>query len=102
MATIQQIERGTAVFVDREMVPALPKAKGIAFGAFAPFVIKAKIQEYAPLVQSMGLLNGETVDLDSLYTAFKSKAQGQWPLEFLGFKAKEEDLDKLYRYIKEA
>lgn len=102
MVTIQQIERGAAVFVDREMVPALPKAKGIAFAAFAPFVIKAKMQEYTPLVKSMGLTDGETVDLDSLYSAFKTKAQGKWPLELMGFTAREDDLDKLYRYIKEA
>lgn len=90
------------MFVDREMVPALPKAKGIAFAAFAPFLIKAKVQEFTPLVQTMGLLDGENVDIDTIYTALKSKAQGKWPLELLGFNAKEEDLDKLYRYIKEA
>lgn len=101
MESIQQIERGVSAFVDRHMVPIMPKAKGIAFAAFAPLVIRAKIKEYAPLVESMGLMSGEEIDLDAAYSAFKAKAAGQWPIEFLGFRATEEDLDKLYRLIKE-
>ena len=102
MKTIQEIERGVALFIDREMVPIMPKAKGIAFAAFAPMVVKAKIKEYAPLVQTMGLLDGENINVDEVYRAFKEKAQGKWPIEVLGFKFSEEDLDKLYRTIKEA
>lgn len=102
MKTIQEIERGVALFIDREMVPIMPKAKGIAFAAFAPMVVKAKIKEYAPLVQTMGLLDGESIDVDAVYGAFKGKAQGKWPLEVFGFKFAETDLDKLYQTIKEA
>ena len=102
MTNIQQIERGVALFIDREMAPMMPKAKGIAFAAFAPMVVKAKVKEYAPLVQTMGLMNGEDIDLEEGYRAFKEKAQGKWPIEVLGFKFAEEDLDKLYRTIKEA
>ena len=102
MVSVSQIERGAAAFVDRHMVPVMPKAKGIAFGAFAPLVIKAKVKEYAPLVQSIGLMDEDgNVDLDAAYTAFKGKAQGQWPIELLGFKVSESDLDKLYQTIKE-
>ena len=103
MVSVSQIERGAAAFVDRHMVPVMPKAKGIAFAAFAPLVIKAKVSEYAPLVQSIGLMGeNQTVDLESIYGAFKEKAQGKWPLEVLGFKVSESDLDNLYRCIKEA
>lgn len=102
MESIQQVERGVALFIDREMVPVMPKAKGIAFAAFAPMVVKAKIKEYAPLVQTMGLLDGENINVDEVYRAFKEKAHGKWPIEVLGFKFSEEDLDKLYRTIKEA
>ena len=102
MVSIQQIERGVCAFVDRHMVPVMPKTKGIAFAAFAPLVIKAKIKEYAPFVTSLGLMSGEEIDLDAAYSAFKDKAAGKWPIEFLGFRGTEEDLDKLYRCIKES
>jgi hypothetical protein len=102
METIQQVERGAAAFVDKVMAPLMPKAKGIAFAALAPMVIKAKIKEYAPMAQSLGILEEEHVDIDLLYQAFKEKAQGKWPIDLMGFKFAEEDLDKLYRTIKEA
>lgn len=102
METIQQVERGVAAFIDKDMAPLMPKAKGIAFAAFAPMVIKTKIKEYAPLAQSLGLMQEENVDVDMLYRAFKEKAQGKWPIDLLGFKFAEADLDKLYRTIKEA
>ena len=102
MESIQQIERGVALFIDRDMVPVMPKAKGIAFAAFAPMVVKAKVKEFLPLVESMGLAEGDQVNTDQIYSAFKEKAQGKWPVELLGFKFSEDDLDKLYRTIKEA
>ena len=102
METIQQVERGVAAFIDKNMAPLMPKAKGIAFAAFAPMVIKTKIKEYAPLAQSLGLMQEENVDVDMLYRTFKEKAQGKWPIDLMGCKFAEEDLDKLYRTIKEA
>lgn len=102
MESIQQVERGLAAFIDKDMAPLMPKAKGIAFAAFAPMVVKGKIKEFTPMAQSMGLMQDENVDVDLLYKAFKEKAQGKWPIDLLGFKFTEEDLDKLYRTIKEA
>ena len=54
------------------------------------------------MAQSMGLMQGENVDVDLLYRTFKEKAQGKWPIDLLRFKFPEGDLDKLYRTIKEA
>lgn len=102
MESIQQVERGVAAFIDKDMAPLMPKAKGIAFAAFAPMVVKGKIKEFTPMAQSMGLMQGENVDVDLLYRTFKEKAQGKWPIDLLGFKFTEGDLDKLYRTIKEA
>lgn len=104
MESMEKIERALARFIDKEMYPVMPKVQGIAFAAFAPLVIQNKKQEllHSPLVQAMGVVDGENVDVDKLYAAFKGKAQGQWPMDAFGFKVTEADFDKLYRYIKEA
>ena len=105
MVSIEQVKRGFANFVDREIVPVLPGWKGILFAAGAPLVIEKKARELPehPLVQAMGVVdeNG-MVDIDKVYSAIKDKAVGRWPVEIAGLKASEADLDKLYTYIKEA
>ena len=53
-------------------------------------------------MQMMGVVNGDMVDVDKLYSTLKVKAQGKWPIELAGLKMSETDLDKLYQYIKGA
>ena len=102
MENLQQIERGIAMFVDREMATKMPKAAGIAFAAFAPLWVKGKIKQISPELEVMGLKQGDDIDLDTAYQLYKASAHGKWPMELLRFKFSEEDLDKLYRTIKEA
>lgn len=104
MEHIEKVKRGVATFVDRELVPTLPKWKGILFGAGAGLFIETNSNALLqhPLTGLLGIVDGEQVDVDKAYTAVKNKAQGQWPISIAGFKCSEEDLDKLYRYIKEA
>lgn len=45
MVTIDQFKRGVANYIDREVVPVMPKWKGILFAAGAPLVIEAKMRE---------------------------------------------------------
>ena len=49
-----------------------------------------------------GVVNGDKVDVDKLYSSFKTKAQGKWPVEIGEIKMNEGDFDKLYQHIKRA
>lgn len=104
MENIEQVKRGLANFIDKEVAPVLPKWKGVLFSAGAALMIEGKTSEllHHPMVQMMGVVNGDMVDTDRLYSAIKQKAQGKWPIEVSGLKMSETDLDKLYQYIKGA
>ena len=99
MVNINRITENAIVFVDKELVPQMPKLEGIAFAAMTPFVIKSKLPGLLKLANGTELMDGENIDVDALYREFKSKAQGKWPIEALGFIFREDDLDKLYRYL---
>ena len=104
MESIEKVKRGVAAFVDRELVPTLPKWQGILFGAGAALFLEGKSEAMLkhPFGAMLCLVDGEQVDVDKAYTAVKNQAHGKWPVSIAGFKCSEEDLDKLYRYIKEA
>lgn len=99
MVNMSRAMENIAAYIDGELVPKMPKLEGIAFAAMAPFVIKAKIPSLMKLTQGTELIDGENIDVDALYHEFKSKAQGKWPIEAFGFVFREDDLDKLYRYL---
>lgn len=99
MVSIQRIEQGIAAFVDEEMAPKMPKIEGIAFSAFAPIVIRAKLPGLLALAQGTELVNGDNVDVERVIQEFRGKAAGKWPIEMAGFRFYEEDIDKLYRFI---
>lgn len=104
MEHIEKVKRGAAAFVDREIVPTLPKWQGILFGAGAGLFLEGKSEAILkhPIAEMLSLVDGDQVDVDKAYSAIKNQAQGKWPVKIVGFKCSEEDLDKLYRYIKEA
>lgn len=104
MENIEKVKRGIAMFVDNEVAPVMPKWKGIAFAAGAALIIEANANTLInhPMISMLGVVEGDNVDVDKLYAAVKSKAQGKWPVEIYGFKMSETDLDKLYQYIKGA
>lgn len=99
MVNIQRLEANMVAFIDEDLVPKMPKLEGIAFSALAPMVIRSKLPKVLSLVNGTDLVTGENIDVDKLYQAFKSKAQGKWPVEVVGFRFYEEDLDKLYHYL---
>lgn len=99
MININRVVENMAAYIDEDMVPKMPKLEGIALAAMAPFVIKAKLPGLLKLVEGTELVDGENIDVDKLYQEFKVKAQGKWPVELMGFRFREDDLDKLYRYL---
>ena len=104
MVGYEQIRKGLVNYINRDIVPLAPKAVGIGIAAFAPVVAEAKLKELlaSPLLNGTGLVDGNSVDIDAAMRLLKPAAEGKWPVEMFGFTFTESDLDKLYRYIKEA
>lgn len=102
MENIEQVKRGICNYIDAEVVPIVGGWKGVALGVGAALVVENKSDELVknPFVQMMGVIDGNQIDVDKLYTKIKLKAQGKWPMDIAGFKASESDLDKLYQFIK--
>jgi hypothetical protein len=99
MVNINRLTENIAAYIDEDMVPKMPKLEGIALAAMAPFVIRAKLPAILKIADGTEIVSGENVDVERFYREFKTKAQGKWPIELVGFKFHEDDLDKLYRYL---
>ena len=99
MVNVGRVIENVAAFVDEDLVPKMPKLEGSAFAAMAPFVIKSKVPGLLKLVEGTELVDGDMINVDQLYQQFKVKAQGKWPVSMLGFTFREDDLDRLYRYL---
>ena len=103
MVGMEQIRRGAMKYITAELVPVMEKGKGILVAAFAPTVIDANLKKYLalPWLREAGLTEGTSADVDEIYKLIKQGANGKWPVELLGFRFSESDLDKLYQCIKE-
>lgn len=103
MVGMEQICRGAMKYVTRELVPLVSSGKGILLEAFAPAVINANVKKYmaSTWLEGTGYVDGNTADIDAIYKQIKTSAAGKWPMEVIGFKFTESDLDKLYNYIRE-
>lgn len=118
MATIQQIQTGVAKFVDYHIAGAYSGIdKVIVLGGCtllaASFPNIVKMYASHPVVAALGVYNADsgTVDIDSIYNAFvPHMGQEKIPIALpkmgkidLGtIKLGKEEIDILYRYIKEA
>ena len=103
MVNFERIMKGVFLYIVQEIAPLLPVGKGIVVEAFAPAVIEANLRRFlgSEWIMGTGLVDGAMVNVDEMYKLLKTAAAGKWPVEFLGFKFGETDLDKLFRYIKE-
>ena len=112
MVHYTKVINGLAVFIDREIVAKMQgKMQGWVLGGIAGLAL-AKTEniyrniESNPMVKALGIIDGDNVDIDTLYEQFRKQAQrGSATLElpFIGgvtFNAA--DVENLYRYIKEA
>ena len=99
MVNIQRAEQNISAFIADDLVPKMPVLSGAVLATTAPFVIRAKMRQFLPMVAGTELCDGECVDAELIYRDFKTNMQGKWPVEIAGFKFYEGDLDKLYQYI---
>lgn len=112
MITIDQIIRGMSRFADTEIIPHLPTGKGIAAGIALSLVMDGGKQQILalrehPAVKMLGIMDEDgKVDLDRLYSAARPKMEGQKlpvNIPLIGeLKFDVNDLDRLYKIIKEA
>lgn len=111
MVTIDQAMRGAIRFIETEILPHLPTGKGIGAGIVIALIMdggKEKIlalREH-PVVKLMGIMDeAGNINIDRLYNAARPKFEQRLPVSipFIGdLTFDQNDVDKLYRYMKEA
>ena len=113
MATIGQIQRGVARFVDGHLAGAFTGwQKALVVGGSTLLAANmpnlVKVYGAHPMVAALGVYNHEagTIDVDALYNAFvPHMGTDKIPITVpkVGtIRLGKEELDALYRYIKEA
>lgn len=111
MVTIDQAMRGIVRFVDTEILPHLPTGKGIGAGIMIALIMDGGKERIIalrenPVVQMMGIMDeAGNINIDRLYNAARPKFEQRLPVSipFIGeLTFDQNDVDKLYRYMKEA
>lgn len=111
MASIQQVQQGAAKFVDNDLVPAFSGAEKILIGGAAALLLANLgniVQKYVshPVVAALGVYTNGDLDIDALYKAFSPRfGVEKIPFKFPGvgtIKIGKAEIDKIYKYIKEA
>ena len=113
MATISQIQRGFVLFVDNKIASAFAgwqKAVVAGFGGLIAANFSSIVKTYSthPFVTALGLYDPEynTIDVDAIYNAVVPKlASEKIPIcipKIGTIKLGRDELDSLFRYIKEA
>lgn len=114
MVSINKIQKGLAMFIDREVIPSLSVMEKVLVGTGAGLVV-AKLPEvlkqYAkhPFLAALGVVDLEQgmVDIPALYNAAQPYI-GADPIPFkiplvdITLKMGKREIDALYRYIMEA
>lgn len=101
---LADIELGILKYIKQEVASKATGIKkfliysGVALGAEKG---ERMLQEYLPILQNMGLVSPEgDIDIDSLYNAMKIGIKESGDFVFGGFKFNEQDVDKLFQYIR--
>ena len=113
MVTVEQIQRGFALFVDNEIAVAFDKWQKVVIGGFGALLasnLPHIVKQYSahPLFSAIGVYDptNNAIDLDALYNAFVPKlGTEKIPItipKIATIKLGREELDALVRYIKES
>lgn len=113
MATLEQIQRGAARYIDEEVVRKIPDKDGVAVGFFGSLVVLSigdlvgNLSENK-IVRMLGVVREDgTIHMERLRDAAKMsiRTKGAFPLDLPGgvhLTFREEDVDLLYRYVSES
>ena len=111
MVHYSKVLSGVAAYIDRELISQMGgSVKGWIAGAAAALMLERGKQAAleamrAPMLKEMGLVDGEDVDVDAIYSALLEQARkgsATATLPLIGpVTFKESDVEALYRYITE-
>ena len=111
MVHYSKVLSGLAAYIDRELISQMGgSVKGWIAGAAAALMLERGKQAAleamrAPMLKEMGLVDGEDVDVDAIYSALLEQARkgsATATLPLIGpVTFKESDVEALYRYITE-
>lgn len=111
MVTLNQVRNGLARYIDNELCPMLTGWKKWTFGAGAALWLSNITETFNHLkadstIQMLGVIDdGDMIDLEKLYGVFYEQAQKgavTFDLPVVGsLTVNKDDVERLYRYIKE-
>lgn len=110
MVTMEKVQRGLAAFIDRELIPSLSGWDKVLVGGGAGLAVAKLPQMIAqyPIVSALGVYDKENnqVDIDALYKAVTPYIGAEalpvkLPAVGITVKMGRQEIDTLYRYIKE-
>lgn len=112
MVNINKVKNGIVKYLDAEVINKLPGWRSWVFGAGAIIMLSKidtiidAIKEH-PVVKMMGVIEGDMVDVETLYAAFKKQAQTVGAVDInipmIGdLRMGVADIDRLYNFIMEA
>lgn len=114
MATMTQVKTGLVRFIENDILPHLPTGKKVALGIYVMLAaqnMETKAMKYVkhPAVSILEVVdeNGN-VDVDKLYQAVVpnfnagQKVPIQIPIINMAYNLDMTDIEKIYKYIKEA
>lgn len=112
MVKVSAVSRGIVNFIDEEILPKMQGWQKWAFGTVAGVMAKKSdslLNDLAknPLVKSLGIIDKDgNVDIETIYAELQkqaSKTPATIPIPMIGeIRLTSEDVDSLYRYIKNA
>ena len=111
MVRMDQVQRGLAAFIDNELMPSLTGWDKVLVGGGAG-LLSAKLPQIVsqfPVVAALGLYDAASnqVDIDALYNAIVPHIGTEAlplkiPMVGITVKIGRQEIDALYRYVKEA
>ena len=111
MVSMEKVQKGIAVFIDQELIPSLTGWDKILVGGSAGVAVAnlPKIIEQYPIVSALDIYdkNNNQMDIDTLYQSVVPYLGNELlplriPVLGITMKVGKQQIDALYRYIKEA
>ena len=111
MMAMEKVQRGLAAFLDNELIPSLSGWDKVLIGGGSGIAVAKlpKLIEQYPIAAALDIYNKERnqVDVDTLYQAIvpymdTEPLPAKIPILNITMKIGRQEIDSLYRYIKEA
>lgn len=111
MVPINKVKNGIVKYLDAEVINKLPGWRSWVFGAGAIIMLSKvdtvidQVKEH-PVVKMMGVIDGDMVDVETIYAAFKKQTQTVGAVDISiptigNLRMGTADIDRLYNFIME-